>query len=113
MKNLSILLFLFIFSCVKNVPPAPAPTVKDIFTVPTNTVNNGSDISFNLKSAGVYTLTMTDTITGNVVTRERFAGKLGTNDLKIYTKTLSSPYLYLILQDQSGTQIGKTTIIIN
>jgi hypothetical protein len=56
---------------------------------------------------------MTDTITGNVVTRERFAGKLGTNDLKIYTKTLSSPYLYLILQDQSGTQIGKTTIIIN
>jgi hypothetical protein len=56
---------------------------------------------------------MTDTITGNVVTRERFEGKLGTNDLKIYTKSLSSLYLYLILQDQSGTQIGKTTVIIN
>jgi hypothetical protein len=113
MKQLVILLFLFILSCTKTAPPAPAPTVKDVFTVPRNTVTNGSDISFNLKSAGVYTLTMTDTVTGNVVTRERFTGKLGTNDLKIYTKTLPSPYLYLILQDQSGTQIGKTTVIIN
>ena len=113
MKKLSILLFLFIFSCVKNVPPAPTPVVKDIFTTERNTVNNGSDIPFNLKSNGVYTLTISDTVSGQVITRERFTGKVGLNSMKIYTKTLSSPYLYLILQDQSGTQIGKTTIIIN
>ena len=56
---------------------------------------------------------MIDSAANQVVTRERFAGKVGENKLKIYTKSLSATYLYLILEDGSKVQIGKTTIIIN
>jgi hypothetical protein len=93
--------------------PAPVPTVKDIFTVAKSTVTDGSEIVFNLKSSGTYTLTMIDSAANQVVTREKFTGKIGENKLKIYTKSLSATYLYLILEDVSKVQIGKTTIIIN
>lgn len=113
MKRLLIILTLSLASCRKVDVPAPVPTVKDIFTVAKSTVTNGSEIMFNLKSSGTYTLTMVDSIANQVVTRERFAGKVGENKLKIYTKSLSATYLYLILEDGSKVQIGKTTIIIN
>jgi hypothetical protein len=56
---------------------------------------------------------MGDSITNQVVTRERFKGKVGENKLKIYTKSLPIKYLYLILEDSTKTQIGKTAITIN
>jgi hypothetical protein len=76
-------------------------------------VSNGSEIVFSLKKAGTYTLTMGDSVTNQVVTRERFKGKVGENKLKIYTKSLPIKYLYLILEDSTKTQIGKTAITIN
>jgi len=68
---------------------------------------------FNLKLAGIYTLTMGDSVTSQVITRERFTGKVGENKLKIYTSSLPVKYLYLLLEDESKIQIGKTTITIN
>jgi hypothetical protein len=76
-------------------------------------VSNGDEITFNLKAAGIYTLTMSDSVSNQVVTRERFNGKIGENRLKIYTRTLPVKYLYLVLEDASKMQIGKTTITIN
>jgi len=111
MKKLLFILLL-LSACKKiDVQPQP-PTVQDIFSVTESTVSNGGDIYFGLKSAGTYTLTMLDE-TQNVITRERISGKVGQNKLKIYTSSLPVKYLYLVLEDQSRTQIGKTTIKIN
>ena len=111
MKKLLIILLL-LSSCRKvEVRPEP-PVVQDIFSVTESTVSNGGDIYFDLKAAGTYTLTMLDE-TQNVITRERISGKIGQNKLKIYTSSLPVKYLYLVLEDQSRTQIGKTAIKIN
>jgi len=111
MKKLLFILLL-LSACKKiDVQPTP-PTVQDIFSVTESTVSNGGDIYFDLKSAGTYTLTMLDE-NQNVITRERISGKVGQNKLKIYTSSLPVKYLYLVLEDQSRTQIGKTTIKIN
>ena len=111
MKKLLIILLL-LSSCRKvEVQPKP-PIIQDIFSVTESTVSNGGDIYFDLKAAGTYTLTMLDE-TQNVITRERINGKIGQNKLKIYTSSLPVKYLYLVLEDQSRTQIGKTAIKIN
>jgi hypothetical protein len=111
MKKLLIILLL-LSACKKiDVQPLP-PTVQNIFSVAESTVSNGDDIYFDLKAAGIYTLTMLDE-NQNVITRERISGKVGQNKLKIYTSSLPVKYLYLVLEDQSRTQIGKTTIKIN
>jgi hypothetical protein len=111
MKKLLFILLL-LSACKKiDVQPTP-PTVQDIFSVTESTVSNGGDIYFDLKAAGIYTLTMLDE-TQNVITRERISGKAGQNKLKIYTSSLPVKYLYLVLEDQSRTQIGKTAIKIN
>ena len=112
MKKL-LVIFLLLSSCRKvEVRPEPKPITADIFSVAESTVVNGGDIYFDLKTAGTYTLTMLDQ-TQNVITRERISGKVGQNKLKIYTSSLPVKYLYLVLEDQSRTQIGKTTIKIN
>ena len=111
MKKLLVILLL-LSACKKiEVQPTP-PVMQDIFSVAESTVVNGGDIYFDLKTAGTYTLTMLDQ-TQNVITRERISGKVGQNKLKIYTSSLPVKYLYLVLEDQSRTQIGKTTIKIN
>ena len=108
-----LLFILLLMGCTKVVPtPMPAPNV-DIFSVSQSTVSNGAEIMFKLKADGVYTLTMGDSITNQVVTRERFNGKVGENKLKIYTKSLPVKYLYLVLEDASKTQVGKTSITVN
>ena len=109
-----LLLILLLTGCTKLVPTPPTPTPnKDIFSVSQSTVSNGDEIMFTLKSAGKYTLTMGDSTTSQVITRERFTGKVGENKLKIYTKSLPVKYLYLVLEDSAKTQIGKTAITIN
>jgi hypothetical protein len=110
-KLLAILLLLS--SCTKiEVQPQP-PVVQDIFSVTESTISNGNDIYFDLKTAGIYTLTMVDKTTNQVITRERISGKVGQNKLKIYTSSLPVKYLYLTLEDNTRTQISKTSIIIN
>jgi hypothetical protein len=112
MKKLLIILLLT--GCTKVTPtPQPIANNTSIFSVARSSVNDGDNISFDLKYAGTYTLTMGDSTTNQVLTRERFIGKTGTNNLKIYTRSLSVKYLYLILEDSTKKQVGKTTIVIN
>jgi hypothetical protein len=115
MKKLVIILLLLIACKKTDIPTLVPPVVKDIFATSQSTVSNGDNIYFNLKSpgTGTYTLTMFDSITNQVITRERFKGKNGINNLKIYTSSLPIKYLYLVLMDSANTQIGKTTLIIN
>ena len=118
MKRIKIILLccvVFIVSCKKIVPPAPAVSSnnKEFFKSSENTVKNGDIINFNLTTGGVYTLTMIDTVQNQVVSRERFTGKVGLNTLKIYTNSLPTKYLSVELKDQNNQQIGKTRIIIN
>jgi hypothetical protein len=111
MKKLLFILLL-LSACKKiDVQPQP-PMVQDIFSVAESTVSNGGEIIFDLKTAGIYTLTMID-VNQQVITRERINGKVGQNKLKIYTSSLPVKYLYLVLEDQSKTEIGKTAIKIN
>ena len=108
-----LLFILLLTGCTKITSTPTPPPNRDIFSVSQSTVSNGDEITFNLKAAGIYTLTMSDSVSDQVVTRERFNGKIGENKLKIYTRTLPVKYLYLVLEDASKTQIGKTTITIN
>jgi len=103
----------FIISCRKIEPQAPVIASTSIFSISHNTVSNGSQVLFTLKNSGTYTLTMTDSATSQVVTRERFLGKVGENKFKIYTNSLPVKYLYLTLEDSAKTQLGKTVLIIN
>jgi len=114
MRKLYFILFLLLLSACRKVEiPVPvAPTNTDIFSVKESVVVDGQEIKFTLKDAGVYTLTIGNEFTGQVVTRERFAGKTGQNKLTLYTKSLPTSYLYLLLEDGNKSQVGKTTIII-
>jgi hypothetical protein len=114
MKKIIIILFLSLVSCKKTqVPPTPQPINKEFFNSPENNVKNGDIINFTLTTVGVYTLTMIDTVQNQVITREKFTGKIGINSLKIFTNTLPTKYLSVVLKDQNNQQIGKTRITIN
>ena len=103
-----------IISCRKvEVIPQPQPINKDIFTQSNVSVVDGQDIQFNLVSAGKYTLTLFDSTTNQVVSKERFTGIVGDNIKKIYTKSLSQKTLYLYLTDESNNKIKQTKITIN
>ena len=102
----------FIISCRKTqVMPIPQPIIN-IFDISENGIENGQEIQFNLIKSGIYTLTLGDSITNQILTRERFNGKIGQNKVRIYTKSLSVKYLYLLLEDVNKNKVGKTTIIV-
>jgi len=112
MKKILFILILSLVACKKTaVIPTPQPNVK-IFDVRESSVENGQEIEFDLTKSGIYTLTLGDSINNQVLTRERFNGQIGTNKKKIYTKSLSIKYLYLLLEDESKNKIGKTIIIV-
>ena len=117
MKLIKIILLccvVFILSCKKTVSFTPeSPTSVEFFSLPENKVKNGDVININLTTVGTYTLTMIDTVQNQVVSRERFTGKVGLNPLKIFTNTLPTKYLSVVLKDQNNNEIGKTRIIIN
>ena len=117
MKHIKIILLccvIFIISCRKTAPVEPiSPIGKEFFTSSENQVKNGDIINFNLTTSGTYTLTMMDTTQNQIISRERFIGKIGLNSLKIYTNSLPTKYLSVELKDQNNQQIGKTRIIIN
>jgi hypothetical protein len=93
------------------VEPIPPPTTQSIFDVKESMVVDGQSIQFKLPSAGVYTLTLIDKETNQVISRERFTGVVGENNKSIYTKSIQNRYLYLLLEDVTKTEIGRTTII--
>lgn len=112
---LTILFLILIWGCRKvEVVPTPPPTQQtDIFSVKEASIGNGDPLQFTLKTEGVYTLTLFDSASQQVVTKERIYGKIGQNSLKLYTKSLPVKYLYLSLKDVNGFEIGKTLLVIN
>jgi hypothetical protein len=113
MKKILSILLVLLAGCTKmDIEPIP-PTTQKIFSVSESRVIDGQSIYFDLPSNGIYTLTLVDKITDQVISRERFNGKMGENIKKIYTSSIQPQYLYLVLEDGSKTQIAKTTIKIN
>jgi len=115
MKKILFILVLTLIGCKKIEPSAPVVSInnKEFFSVSENTVKNEDIMNFTLTTVGTYTLTMIDTIQNQVVSRERFTGKVGLNSLKIYTNSLPTKYLSVVLKDKNNNEIGKTRIIIN
>jgi hypothetical protein len=112
MKKLIILCFLIFTSCVEEIiEPTLPPVTQNIFNTKESKITNGQDIYFDLPIAGTYTLTLIDKETNQVVSRERFNGTVGKNIKKIYTSSIQSQYLYVLLENVAKTEIGKTTII--
>ncbi len=105
--------FILLVGCTKHELPTPTIPIEKIFTVNESKVINGQSIYFDLPSAGVYTLTLIDKQSEQVISRERFTGQIGENVKKIYTNSLSKGYLYLVLKDASNTELNRTTIIVN
>ena len=101
-------------SCTKvlNAPVQLKPSTVNFFDNQMNTISNGDSINFTLQTGGQYSLTMIDTIQNQVVSREKFIGKIGSNTLNIYTKTLNQTYLTVVLTDNNNNQINKTKITI-
>ena len=113
MKKILFILVLTLIGCRKVEPVIVTPVVTtNIFSKSENTIDNGQEIQFDLTKNGVYTLTMGDSTTNQVLTRERFNGQIGINKKKIYTKSLSVKYLYLLLEDENKSKVGKTIIIV-
>jgi hypothetical protein len=112
MKKIIFILILSLVACRKTqIMPTPQP-VPNIFSVKESSVENGQEIQFELPKNGVYTLTLGDSVNNQVLTRERFIGQIGQNKKKIYTKSLSVKYLYLLLEDENKSKVGKTIIIV-
>ena len=114
MRKICFILGLVLLSACRKVE-IPLPVIEtntDIFSKPQTEVTDGQIITFDLKADGIYTLTIGDSVAHQVVTRERFAGKTGQNKLTLYTKSLPTSYLYLLLEDGNKSQVGKTIIII-
>ena len=112
MKKILFILVVLFWGCNKVDIPTPIIPVEKIFSVKESKVVNGQTIYFDLPSAGVYTLSLIDKESGQVVSRERFTGQTGENIKKIYTNSIQSQYLYLLLEDVTKKEISKTTIII-
>jgi len=113
MKNLLYILLILLVGC--GGPEIEMPEVmakNNIFSVKENIVTNGQSIHFNLPSKGTYTLTLIDKESGQTIGREKFIGQSGENVKKIYTKSLQSRYLYLLLEDVTKKELGKTLITI-
>ncbi len=112
MKKILFILILSLVACKKTQTiPTPQPVIN-IFSVAESSVSNGQEIQFELPKNGVYTLTLGDSVNNQVLTRERFIGQIGQNKKKIYTKSLSVKYLYLLLEDENKSKVGKTIIIV-
>jgi hypothetical protein len=112
MKKIIFILLVLLVGCTKmDIEPTPPPAVQKIFSVKESKVTDGQSIHFDLPLDGVYTLTLMDKETGQVISREKFNGKIGENIKKIYTNSIQSQYLYLLLEDVTGKEIGKTIII--
>lgn len=114
MKKSIFVLILLLTSCVTEVidPVPPPDTIKSIFSLKENSITNGQDIHFDLPLEGMYTLTLIDKESGQVVSREKFKGVSGENVKKIYTNSLEKRYLYLVLHDENKTELNKTKLVL-
>ena len=114
-KNILLCFVVFVVSCHKEeILPIPQPKpVVDIFTQSETSVSDGEEIMFKLSSDSTYILKLVDFQTNQVISKEKIIGKIGENKLKIYTKSIPSKYLYLVLEDINKNQKGKTKLTLN
>jgi AAA+ superfamily predicted ATPase len=105
----------FIISCTKmEIEPMPQPKpVVDIFSVSESSVKDGDEIMFKLDISEIYIIKLVDVQTNQVISKEKITGKIGENKIKVYTKSIQSRYLYLVLEDVYKKEIKKTKININ
>jgi hypothetical protein len=113
MKKIILISLILLVGCTKPELPTPTMPIEKIFTVTESKVTNGQTIYFDLPSSGTYMLTLVEISTGQVISREKFIGQNGENTKKIYTKSLPTGYLYLVLEDVNKNQLNKTKITIN
>jgi hypothetical protein len=115
MRIVLLCFLIFISGCRKTNLPEPISSIGkvDVFSVKELKVSNGDELNFDLKTEGIHTMTLFDSVGQQVITRERIAGKIGQNTLNIYTKSLPIRYLYLSLEDVNNVQIGRTLLILN
>jgi uncharacterized protein VirK/YbjX len=114
MKRLLLILSIILIftSCFDEVEQPQLQKSQSIFDTKENIVVDGQSIQFNLSKEGIYTLTLIDKETNQVISRERFIGVINENSKFIYTKSIQSQHLYLLLEDFTKTEIGKTTLMI-
>jgi hypothetical protein len=113
MKGVKIIIMCCVFSIIScQNEDMVEPQIADIFKVEQSALSNKSEISFNVEKEGVYIITMIDKNTNQVVSREKIKCVIGKNKIRVYTKTISSQYLYLKLEDGFNNQLGNTTIKI-
>ena len=113
MKKIILISLILLAGCTKPELPLPDVLAKDdIFSVNESSVTNGQSIYFDVPFDGVYTLTLIDKETNQVISRERFTSSAGEVVKKIYTNSIQSKYLYLLLEDSLKKEIAKTTVII-
>lgn len=103
---------LFMISChQENIEPLPNIST-DIFLQKENVVSDGFELNINLPNDGIYFICMIDIETKQVLSKEKIIGNKGINKLNIYTKSIESRYLYLVLIDNNRTELNKTTLIL-
>ncbi len=99
-----------IISCQKlEIEPLPKP-VEDIFLLSETNVVDGQDISFNIDTDGIYIMKLIDLESSNVISKEKIQLIKGKNTIKIFTKSIQSRYLYLVLEDLNKTELKKTKL---
>ena len=113
MRKILFISLILLFGCTKmEIEPVPPRINQNIFSVSESVVTDGQTIKFDLPSDGIYILTLVDKETNQAISREKFVGKFGENTKKIYTNSLKSQLMYLLLEDFQRKEIKKTIITI-
>ena len=115
MKHITFIIMccLILGSCTKmEIIPVPEMP-KDIFQSTETVVSDAQDLTFTLNSEGIFILKLVDVSTGQVISKEKITGLSGKNNIKIYTKSITTEYLYLVLEDETRTEIKRTKLKIN
>lgn len=114
MKKIILIFLVLLSACRKeDIVPIPENKIVDIFSKSEATITNGDVISFSLTKEGRYSITFRNKETNQVLSKEVFNGKVGINNMTLYTKSLQVQYLYLTVEDQTKNQVGKTLIYLN
>ena len=106
-----LVLLLLLTSCVQEVvEPLPVPTTN-IFSQKENRIVDGDEVTFILELEGTYFLSLVDIETNQVVAKEKISAIKGINKKNIYTKSIQSRYLYLVLSDIDRKEINRTKLV--